>query len=61
MSHYGLGHLIVTTIIKGLIYSTIWHMMRGLPLVDDLALAGVIIAVVWIFFGGVRAPRRWRP
>ncbi|MDD2794667.1 hypothetical protein [Acidocella sp.] len=61
MSHYGLAHLIVATIIKGVIYSTIWHVMRGLPVVDDVVIAGVVIAAVWIFGMSGRAPRRWRP
>lgn len=59
MSRYGLMHLIVTIIIKGVIYSTIWHAMRGRPLADDLAIAGVVIAAVWIFGMNGCAPRRW--
>ncbi len=45
MYHYGLAHLIVGTIVKGIVYGLIFKIMRQLSLPEDIAL-GVVAVVV---------------
>ena len=46
MYHSGLAHLIVTTIVKGLIYGVIWKFMRELTLPEAVMLAGLVIVMI---------------
>jgi hypothetical protein len=46
MYHYGLAHLIVGTIVKGVIYGVIFKLMRHLSLPEDIALGVVAVAVL---------------
>jgi hypothetical protein len=57
MTHQALTHLIATTIIKGVIYSTIWRTMCGSTLADDVAVAGVIIAIWFLWCLRVDVPQ----
>jgi len=48
MAHYGIGHMIVSAIIHGLIYSVIWKIMRSLTIPEALVLAGCALAAIAI-------------
>lgn len=60
MTHFHVGHLIVSAIVKGVIYATIWHAMRGLPLAADIAIAVAVIAVVYLLAGRRNSGGGWR-
>ena len=48
MAHFGIGHMIVSAIIHGLIYSVIWKIKRTLTIPEALVLAGFVLAVIAI-------------
>ena len=54
---YTLAHLVESSILRGLIYSSIWRLTRGLPTGAVLALTAAAIALAWLFS---RRPRRRR-
>jgi hypothetical protein len=57
MYHYGIAHLIATTIVKGVIYSIIYKIVRQLSLPEDIILGVVVIAIAWLTMG--RSVRRY--
>ncbi len=59
MSHYAISHMIVSALIHAVIYSAVWHIMRSLPVSDDIVIVVAVIGVVWMF-SGRRQPRRWQ-
>lgn len=59
MGHSWLLHLIVGAIVKGVIYSAAWHIMRGLPILDDIIIVAVVVTGGWLFFGRTWRTTRW--
>jgi hypothetical protein len=50
--HFGIGHMIVSSLVHGLIYGVIFKLFRGLPLSVDIGIAVLGIAAVWFFNRG---------
>jgi hypothetical protein len=59
MSHHAISHMIVSALIHGVIYAAVWHVMRSLPLTDDIVIAVAAIGVGWLF-SARRQPRPWQ-
>lgn len=51
-----MSHMIVSSIIHGVIYDVVWKAMRGLGLPASIAVAVTVVAVVWL--GGRLLRRR---
>jgi hypothetical protein len=58
MTHYGIGHMIVSALVKGVIYSVIWKIMRTLTIPEALALAGGVLLVCAVAVPLVNRARR---
>ncbi len=52
--HTDLGHMVVSSIVHGLVYDVIFKATRHLTVLQTVIVAAVVIAAVWIgtrFFG----------
>ncbi|CUA97005.1 hypothetical protein [Thiomonas bhubaneswarensis] len=55
--HLDIGHMIVSSVVHGLVYDVIFKTTRHLSIVQTAGLAIVAIAAVWVtakIFGGKR-------
>ena len=53
-----LGHMVVSSVVHGVIYDVIWKAMRGLGLTGSVIVAGVVVGLVWIAGSVARSRRR---
>jgi hypothetical protein len=59
--HHGYGggtvdwltHMVVSSVVHGLIYSAIFRLMHGLTLMQVLVLVGIVLAVIFMWGGPV--------
>jgi hypothetical protein len=56
MYHYGIGHMVASALIHGVIYGVIWKVMRGMTTPEAIVLAVCVVAVVT----AVSRLRMWR-
>lgn len=47
--HINIGHMIVSSIVHGAVYSVIFKLFRGLGLAGSVILAVAVIVAVWFF------------
>ena len=45
--HLHIGHMIVSSIVHGVIYAAIFKIFKGLGIVGALVLATAVIAIIW--------------
>lgn len=54
MHHFNIAHMIISSLIHGLIYATIFKVFRHMSLGDAIAVATAGIGAIWL------ASRLWR-
>jgi hypothetical protein len=54
----GVGHMIVSSVVHGVVYDVIWKAMRGLGLAGSALAAAVVIALIWLVTRLLQAGRR---
>jgi hypothetical protein len=50
VSHFGLGHLIVTTAAKAVVYDLVFKIMRHFTLPEAAIAAAIVLAAAAIYF-----------
>lgn len=53
-----LTHMVVSSLVHGLIYSAIFRLMHGLTLMQVLVMVGIVLAVIFMW-GRIRDRRGW--
>jgi hypothetical protein len=48
MSQFAMGDMIVTALVHAVIYFTVWSIMHGLPIGDDIVIAGAVLVMLCV-------------